>query len=217
MISYITPSTFAEFVCFLISIICLKKDSNIIWKYMMLFLLITCVEEVIGIYTAKTYHNNHWVYNLFLPVETGFTLLMFSHLLGKYQKNNSIIPGVVLLALVYFYDLINHGLYKFNFLTFTVMSVLFVLYSLYYYFLFLTDDVYTDLKRSAEFWWVAGVLFFYFGNTICNLFNEKLFKIMITPKQHLSYLIFKILNIILYACWSYSFVCRRWLRKKPVI
>ncbi|OCX50871.1 hypothetical protein BEL04_19290 [Mucilaginibacter sp. PPCGB 2223] len=205
MLSYITPNTFAEFVCFLIAIICLKKDSNIIWKSMILFLLITCITEVAGIYAAKTYHNNHWVYNLFLPIEASFTLLMFGNLYRKYKKSNSVLAGAALFICIYLYDLISHGLYKYNFLTFTTMSVVFVLYSLYYYYLILSDDQYLNLKYSPEFWWTMGVLFFYFGSTVCNIFNERLYSVMITSNHHLSYFVFKALNIILYSCWSYSF------------
>jgi hypothetical protein len=68
------------------------------------------------------------------------------------------------------------------------------------------------LKSSPEFWWVAGVLFFYFAATICNLFEEKLEDIVITSTQNLNYFVFKALNIILYSCWSYAFICRKWLK-----
>ena len=34
--------------------------------------------------------------------------------------------------------------------------------------------------------------------------------------QHLTYFIYKTLNVILYSCWSYSFICRKWLTKRVV-
>ena len=216
MISYLTPSTFAEFVCFLIAVICLKKDSNIVWRCMIGYLLLTCIIEIIGIYTGRKYHNNHWVYNLFLLPEIGFTFLMISHLLSSYKKKNNLVimPGVVLLLLLYIYEIFSHGLFKYDFLTFTTMSVIFVLYSLYYYYLLLSDEQYLNLRRSPEFWWTVGVLFFYFGSTVCNMFNERLYSVMITSNHHLSYFVFKALNIILYSCWAYSFICRKWQMKK---
>jgi len=182
---------------------------------MILFLLLTCLVELAGIYTAKKYHNNHWVYNIFLLPEIGFTLLVISTLLKEYKKNNLIVlVGVVLLMALYFYEILDHGLFKYNNLTFTTMSVMFVLYSLYYYYLVLSDDKYLNLTSSPEFWWVAGVLFFYFGSTVCNIFYERLYSITIVSNHHLSYFVFKGLNIILYTCWSYSFICRKWQTKK---
>jgi hypothetical protein len=215
MLSYLTPSIVVEFICLLFSIIYLKKDTNIVWKSMIGYLLLTCIVEIMGIYTGRKYHNNHWVYNVFLLPEIGFTFLMFSHLLRSYKKSNPIIlPGIALLLLLYLFEFFKHGLFKYNFLTFTTMSVVFVLYSLFYYYLLLIDDQYLNLKQSPEFWWVAGVLFFYFGSTVCNIFNERLYSVMITQKQHLSYFVFKALNIILYSCWSYSFICRKWQTKR---
>jgi hypothetical protein len=35
----------------------------------------------------------------------------------------------------------------------------------------LKDENYTDLRISANFWWVIGVLFFYFGSTAVNLYR----------------------------------------------
>jgi hypothetical protein len=138
--------------------------------------------------------------------------LMFAYLLSRYTQSKAlIVMGLFSFIGLYIYDLTNHGFFVYNNLTYTVMSVIFVLYSLYYYYLLLKDDSFVNLRYSPAFWWVAGVLFFYFSTTACNLFNDKLNTIMLTPKHHLSYFIFKALNVILYGCWSYSFICRRWL------
>ena len=195
----------------MITLICLVKDGNFVWRSMIAYLLITCIVEILGIYIAKKVHNNNWVYNIFLLFETGFNSLMFAYLLDKYLRSKLlIISGLALFSVLYLLGLIDHGFLLYNNLTYTVMSVIYVFYSLYYYYYLIKDESYINLKHSPEFWWVAGTLFFYFSTTVCNLFDEKLEKIMITKTQNISYFIFQALNIILYGCWSYSFICRRW-------
>ena len=212
MPNFFTVSIVAEVICFLVALICLLKAQNLVWRSMVLYLLLTCVTEITGLYIAKQTQNNHWLYNIFLFFEAGFTFLMLANLLGKYVNCKPIIiPGVAIFIVFYVYGFINHGVYFYNYAAYTVISVMFVLYSLYYYYLLLKDDVYIDLKYSPEFWWVAGTLLFYFANTGCNIFYNQLFSIMISPKHHLTYFIFKALNIILYGCWSYAFICKKWL------
>jgi hypothetical protein len=214
LLSYLTPSITAEIVCFLFSLICLLRDKTIMWKSMIVYLLVTCIAEISGRYFGKTYHNSQWVYNIFILFEFGFTTAMFHYLYRNYTyRRYVIIPGIVLFIILYIVCLLNNGVLVYSNLTFAVMSVLFSLYSLFYYYLLLKDEAYTRLSLSAEFWWVAGTLFFYFGTTACNLFNDQLDAITISPSHHLSYFIFKGLNVILYSLWSFAFVCRRWFAK----
>lgn len=215
MVTYLTPNTIVEIVCFLSAVVCLRRDSDFVWRSMIVYLLITCVAEISGIYIAEKTHNNNWIYNLFLICEAGFTNLMFAHLFNRRRKAKTlVVMGCVLFGVLYICGLFDHGFFVYNNATYTVMSILYFLYGLYYYYYLLTDHRYIDLKRSSEFWWVAGTLFFYFSNTACNLFDQKLEGVMITAHMTLNYLIFAILNIILYGCWSYSFICRKWETKR---
>ncbi|MDB5017445.1 MAG: hypothetical protein JWQ84_2277 [Mucilaginibacter sp.] len=211
MYNYFTPNTIIEVICLTIAVISLLKDSSWVWRSMILYLLITCLTEIGGIYVSRQAHNNHWVYNIFILFEAGFTHLMFAHLFNKYINSKPIIIcGLALFCLFYVYEIESHGFFRYNHLTYAILSAQFVLYSLYYYYLLIQDHGYVNLKQSSDFWWVAGILFFYFSSTACNFFDDKLYSVMITPKHHLSYFIFKGLNIILYSCWSYSFICRKW-------
>jgi hypothetical protein len=212
MLSYLTTSTTAEIICFLFAVICLSKDDSSVWRSMIIFLFITCVAEISGVYFGRKVHDNQWVYNIFIIFETGFINLMF-FLIFKKNINSKppLTVGLALFVLLYVGNLISNGFRVYSNLTYTVMSVLYVLYSLYYYYLLLKDERYINLSRSADFWWVAGTLFFYFSTTACNLFDEKLAHVMITSTETLNHFIFKSLNIILYGCWSYSFICRKWL------
>lgn len=214
MSGYFTTNTNVELICFITALLCLIRDSSFVWRSMILYLFITFTVEMAGIYISgpKQLISNHWVYNIFLICEIGFTHLMFAHLLSRYINSKPIILiGLAILCIVYAYELWDHGFLIYNHHTYTVMSVLFVIYGLYYYYLLLKDDYYVKLKYSPEFWWVAGTLFFYFANTACNLFYDNLKSVMLWDGHHLTYYIFRVLNILLYGCWSYSFICRKWL------
>jgi len=178
---------------------------------MILYLFVTFSAEFIGLYIGRKYHSNQWLYNIFLLFEMGFTNLMFYYLFSRYTKNKLvIIISVILTIVLYINDLVTHGIFFYNNVTYSVMSVQFVLCSVFYFYLLIKDDKYVDLRYSAEFWWVAGILLFYFGNTASNLFDDKLYSIVNGQINDLTNFIFKVLNIILYGCWSYSFICRKW-------
>jgi len=219
MLSYITISTTVEIICFFVALFCISQDKSIAWRSLVLFLFITCITELLGIHFRKLFvadmthvHQNVWLYNILLVIQACFISFMFNHLLKKYINSKPIIiSGLALLAVSYLSDISNHGFFIYNETTNTVMLVLFVLYGLYYYYRLLKDDTYINFTYSAEFWWVAGLLLFYFGSTASDVFFNNLSPYKASSLRTLSSSIFKALNIILYSCWSYSFICRKWL------
>ncbi|MES2376236.1 MAG: hypothetical protein V4553_06650 [Bacteroidota bacterium] len=205
------PATiYIEAACFIVAVICLIRDANWVWRSMALFLLITCLTEITGKLLRSGHHSNQWLYNVYLLFEAGFTSLMFNKVLSKYINSKIlIIGGAGVFLASYVYDLIGHGFLVFNDITATVMSVVFVIYSFLYFYLLIRDDQYVDLIKSPAFWWVTGALFFYFGSTAVNLFFAFLRDVQVAG-HNITYFIFSALSAILYACWSYSFICRRW-------
>ena len=154
---------------------------------------------------------NHWLYNIFLLCDIGFMSLMFYHLLNNYVNAKPIIiVGLGIILLFYVAEISNHGFFEYNERTYTQMSVVFVIYCLYYFYLLIKDEEYINLKSYPPVWWVIGTLFFYFGLTAVNIFDPKLDNVKI-GQHSINFYIFRVLNVILYSCWSYSFICRRWL------
>jgi hypothetical protein len=234
MLRFFTINTVAELICFIVAIICLIKDKDLAWVCMIPFLLITCIAEMIGIYLKGPYlvymhelsddkkmhvqlhipevHSNIWVYNILLIFETGFVTLMFSHILVKNKLIKPIIiSGLILIFITYCIELLVHGIFDENDVTTTIMSILFALYSFYYFYQLFKVNEYVDLRYSPNFWWVVGSLFFYFGRIACLIFFGILSQI--NPKIIITYPIYRVLNIILYSCWTYSFICKKWLTK----
>lgn len=212
MLKLLTPSTTSELVCLICAIICLAKDASPAWRSMILYLAITCLTEFSGRYMGIHSYNNHWLYNIFLLFDTSFIMLMFIHLYRRFTKNRLVfILGLGLFVVSYIYELIYHGFNVYYNFTITVVSVMYIIYGLYFYYLIITDDQYINLFYFPGFWWVAGLLLFNFGSITCNIFNTYLDSVKVFNNQQLSYLVFKVLNVILYSCWSYSFICRKWL------
>jgi len=219
MSNYFTVSIVSELICFFTAALCLLKDKSLVWRSMIIYLFFTCVAELTGVYVSGPKHsvNNNWVYNIFLVCEIGFTNLMFAYLLDKYVNSKPfIIIGLAIVAMLYTYELHDnyvHHILVYNINTYKVVSILFVIYSLYYYYLLLKDDHYIKLRYSAEFWWVAGALLFYFTNTACNIFYKPLSTVLVWNGIHLTRYINGALNVLLYGCWSYSFICKKWLTR----
>ncbi|MBD1393346.1 hypothetical protein [Mucilaginibacter glaciei] len=207
---YITYNTASAFICFLMALVFLFNDKDAAWRLMILFLLASLATEVLGIFMRHAVHSNLGVYNIYVVIECGFTSFFFYHLYGNYSgKLKWLLAWLAFFLVMYIAELLYNNFADFVFISATIMSVVFVLASLLYYFLKMQDDHFEPLLSSGPFWWVSGALFFYFGSTACNLFFDYL-------KDHdtaiysrsVRYVVFVALNIVLYTCWSYSFICR---------
>ena len=220
MTKYLTIYTIAELTCLISAMVCLLNTKALQWRLLIPFLLVTCLIEIgaiplKGIYKANPIPSNSsaWMYNILLLLQIGAFSFMFYNLIGKYLTGKFIIvTGLVILFLLYIIELFTNvsGIFNFNSTTYAGMSVLFVIYSLYYYYVLLKSEAYAELKFLPEFWWVTGTLFFFFGTTTVNLFYTQLSKSYPDNKLYLVY-ISDILIVILYGCWSYSFICKRWI------
>jgi len=208
---FITINTGCEFICFLAALVFLIKDKDTAWKLLIPYLLLTCLVETTGVYMRKVAHvPNYTLYNTFLLLECGITGYMFYSLYKPFKSTGKwLITWYAIFIAVYVMELVMNHFKTFVSITATVMSVVFVLASLYYYYLKLMDENFDRLAFSAPFWWVGGALFFYFGSTTCNIFFDYLSSL--NPiANHLSirYYIFILLDVILYSFWSYAFLCR---------
>ncbi|GAA3989029.1 hypothetical protein [Mucilaginibacter dorajii] len=208
---FITINTGGEFICFLAAFIFLIKDKDTAWRLFIPYLLLTCICEAMGVYMRKVAHiPNYNLYNVFLLLECGITSYTFYSLYKPFKNTGKwLITWYIIFMAIYLAELVMNHFKSFVSITASVMSVVFVLASLYYYYLKLMDENFERLAFSAPFWWVSGALFFYFGSTTCNIFFDYLSQIKpINNQLSIRYYIFILLNIILYSFWSYAFLCR---------
>ena len=167
MASYFTINTISEFVCLIASLFFLAKDQSPAWRLLIFYMLLNCSTEVAGIYIRIGLHlHNYPVYNLALLIECG-TVTFFFYYLFKAYKNvfRYVTIWLSIFMAMYITELIINHMGQFLFYTASVMSIVFVLAALYFYYLMLMDEKYIRLSTYAPFWWVNGTRFFYFGST----------------------------------------------------
>jgi hypothetical protein len=216
MIAYLTVNTVAEAFCLLVSLFCLFKDKDLLWRLLIAYLSLTLITEVSGIYVRKTFHqSNIYLYNIFLVVECITISTFFYNLYKQYVNRLTwLIIWLLIFSLFFVSELIFNQFTGFVSKTASLLSVIFVLAGLYFYYLVLRDEHYVNLDRYAPFWWVSGTLIFYFGSTATNIFLDYLVHDQIAVFHYsIRYITFSILNVLLYCCWSYSFICRYLQRK----
>ncbi|MBV7532191.1 hypothetical protein [Chitinophaga sp. sic0106] len=206
-----TVNTTIELICFLVACVCLHRDKSAAWRLMIPYLALVCLTEITGIYLRKHLHvSNTWLYNVYqyLELTVIWSFLYFN--LKPYVTSNKwyyiILAG---LWVIFITETYIRGWNVFANISASVMSIVFIITSLYYFLLVIRDEAYLQLSTHAPFWWVSGTLLYYFGSTASNVFFDFLISgaIMSLPFP-LRYIVFNILNVLLYCCWSYSFLCR---------
>lgn len=216
MTVYFTVNTLTEYLCFVISLFCLYRDKDKAWKGFILFLMLTCITETAGIYIRNELHkSNLMLYNIFLVVECTVLNLFFYHLIKTNDNGKKLLVAwLVFFLIFYFYELYTLQFRAYVSTSSTIMSVEIVLASIYFYYRLLKEEKFRRLGTYAPFWWVNGTICFYFAGMACNIFFKYLVQDVTTPgvTHSARYVVFSILNVILYSCWSYSFICRYFQR-----
>lgn len=204
-----------EYLCLLFAIFFLINDKVRFWRIALIYILIVCVTETTAGIISKVYRqHNAWLFNIFMLLEAAFVSYGLYYFLKDYIKNILywILSVFCIILIVNAFCIYEHGIYVYNSLTVSVMSVFFVIFSLLYFYVLLKDESFIDLKFHPAFWWVGGVLIFYFGGTLANFFDDiilaKSFGVL-----YVRYIIYTTLNVFLYGFWTYSFICRTRQRK----
>lgn len=199
-----------ECCCLIFSCIYLRKPQVGYWRYFIGFMGLICLlEGSAWVLVVFFYQNNHWIYNLELPLEVCFTMWIFNEFFNSFITSKPwYIAGLVVFSISYFVEIVLHGFMTYAHWTGTLMSLLFVVICGLYFYMLLQSKDYINLARNPPFWAVAGMFMFYFGSTITNLFFDELIEIYVKQGIQLRYFIFTGLNAILYSCWSYAFLCR---------
>ncbi|GGI27697.1 hypothetical protein [Pedobacter mendelii] len=205
--------TITELTSLLFGIIFLIRDKSSFWRILILYIFLSAGTEVLGKYWGRIYHTNLAIYNIFIFIELSFITYGFYNFLKDYVNIKLWILVIYIATLIiylgYFFI---YGINSYNAFTVSIMSVVFVVYGLLYFFVLLKDENYVDLKYHAAFWWVGGVIIYYFGGTIANFFDN-IIQQKFLGKYITRMIIYNTLNLILHCFWIYSFICRARQRK----
>lgn len=211
----VSLNIFVELTCLMIAFISLRGDHKLFWKLAIAYMLIVCGTEISGRYIARIMHQpNGWLYNIFLVVQIGFLHVALFKFISKYSGYAKAISlaSVGLLALIYLSEIFYWRTSGFYITTYKIFSVNAILLSLFFFYVFIKQKEYVILKHDAEFWFVTGILFFFFGGTVMNFLYNVLI-VPITPDKTIKSYINNVLIILLYGFWSYSFICRHRVAK----
>ncbi len=209
MKDYLTLNTISELFCLAVSIFCLYREKDKVWRSFILFLLFTCFTELAGIYIRRELRlPNFWVYNIYLIIECVATNCFLFHLIKAKPDLRKLLGGwFAVFLLFYFIELYIKHFNAYVTASITFLSVELILASIYFYYRLLKEEHYRKLSTDASFWWVNGTICFYFSGIACYIFFSYFFLDTYITKS-VSYFLFSLQNVILYACWSYSFICR---------
>jgi len=198
-----------EIICLIIAIRFLQPVKSPFWRSFRWFMLITVLVEVTGHILRYYDINNHGIYNLYMPVEALYKYYVLYWLCRDYFKVEYwLIPFAGIFFILYLYESIDKNFSQYSYITNSVMSVSMVIVCCLYYYYFLKKEEYVNIYEHAPFWIITALFFFYLGSTACNVFWYYLTTIYKTQHIPVRFIIFALLNFIMYGCWSYSFICK---------
>lgn len=199
-----------ELLCLLACIFLFRNMRTSWWHIFIPFLLFTLVVEVIGliivIYLKET---NYWVFNIYMPIKFAFFLFTLSHIARQFFSTRIwIITGLFLFCVLYICEIVVSGFFKYCFYSNLFISLWIAVLCCQFLYAFMKKNDYINLNAYAPFWIIAGFLSFNLGSAACNIFFNQLTAINRQLNMPVRFIIFNVLSLILYTCWTYAFVCR---------
>ena len=196
-------------ICFLFGFLMLIGEHEKKWNWLVLYVLLIATGDWSGWWMTQIGLHNHWLYNIITVIEVVFMGYFFLDLypskLGKYAVS----IGLSCISILFVSELVENGIHMYASDAQVAISIWLIAMALGYYYYLLKDENYLPLQTHPDFWFVTGVLLFYLGNIATNLFFGYFSKINIANFRSI---IYTVLNLILYGCWSYAFICK--YRKK---
>jgi hypothetical protein len=169
-----------------------------------LFLLTAGVEIPARYFVA---HPNHWLYNLYLPVEFLLFTALYYFAFTTPRIKRIVLTGSVLLVLFAVWNMIaGQGFYSFNTYTVLVSGLLILTWIFFYFRELLRRSEYVTLTREPMFWISSGMLVFYLGN----VFVAGTINYFIAENRNIAVLllqVIKVLNILMFASFIVALLC----------
>ncbi|MGK6350537.1 hypothetical protein [Parapedobacter sp. DT-150] len=200
----------AEVACFLTALYCLRHDPSSAWRLHRWYMGIVIVVELGGILIKLVFDQSthHW-YNGYLLIECAFISWFLFRCIRRFRTHSWrwLYGWYIVFAVIYLIDTFTIKRYALNNNSMQVMNAVFVVGSLYYYFLLQRSPTYRRLSMFADFWWVNGVMYFYFSTSVLYLFIPALGKAYLWGMP-LFYLLNTLLIVIYYSTWIYAYLVR---------
>ncbi|HMI63947.1 MAG TPA: hypothetical protein VK518_23685 [Puia sp.] len=194
-------------IAFLSSLTSFRLDLPFHLKLFSCLLGLTLLVELTASILVFGYHrSNRWLYNGFMLVEFSTYAYYYLRIIPS-RKLKKILQAFLLIFPIFWGIVeIKTGFYAWNGFVVTVGSFFSVLFALMYYYRIITTPEIMVLRTLPEFWIATGMVIFYLGSFsffgMLNFINKY-------PKVAVRLLdVYEILDIVMYALFSYGFLCR---------
>jgi len=203
-----TLTSLIEIMALVLAAFFLKNEKQNWWVYFTWYLLLITMIEISAYIMYFVFGEiNHWLYNILLPFTTCFvSFVLYKCLRSFTNKRWWFIAGLLMFSGIYLFESFNAGFKLYSSQASNFISVFFIVTSLLYFYYLLKQEGYINLLQYPPFWIVTGIFIFYFGRIGCNFFFDYLVEMNKDQLRPIRYIIFLVLNFILYGCWSYGFL-----------
>ena len=179
---------------------------NKTFKILAVFFILSALFDLALIVVLKLgLQNNAPLLHLFVVISILFLSIVYYRTLGNGLLKKLIVVLVVLaLLFVIFNSLFIEGIWAFPSISNTVQSVLFITFSLFYFYQLLSNQEVIHIEKQGLFWINAGVLVYFSSN----IFLFMLFNRIIEAQEWNLWIIHSITNIIANVLYTIGLLCK---------
>ncbi len=199
-----------EIACFLTTLYCLRGDPSPAWRLHRWYMGIVVLVESGGLIIANGFHQStHWWYNIYLPIQCAFISWFVFRCIRRFKPISWwwLYSWYAVFAIAYVIDSLSIKAYVYNNSTSQLMKVVVIISCLYYYFLLQRSTRYYNLNTFADFWWINGLMYFYFSTIVLFLFIPQLGDAYVWGTS-LFQLLNALLIVVFYGTWIYAYLMR---------
>lgn len=153
---------YIELISFLTGLFCFKKEWAIPYKLLVVLAGLTFFVEVTGQFLWNQYqYNNHWIYNLFIPLQHFVFLFFIKSAIVDLRVKPTLLffifLAIIVVPVTYFF---HRNFFILNNYTATAMVFLLFLSSAAYYVDSMLNNIPIVIYKQPPFWIVSGLFFF---------------------------------------------------------
>ena len=136
---------------------------NLVFKLLTCFLAITFLSETTSYILATVVHNNSLINKIYAPIQIFFfgTIYYQLFILKVFKNLSLVLSGLLFLFVVFFISLRRVAL--FPSIPVTIISIVLILFSIFYFYQMLLNPFETKLLKSSYFWFNTAVLVCFAG------------------------------------------------------
>ena len=168
---------------------------------------ITLLVEISAMWLIKIIKiKNHFLYNLFTPIQLALILSVFYFATKSSNVKRRIPPVSICFLFFFIFNIIAwQGWNKFNSYTFIFSGLIITFFTLLYLLELYNSEGVTNFLNNPIFWFCIGILFYFPANIIVTGFIYEIYSYSKDLSRDL-YQINKKLNILMYGFFLYSII-----------